>query len=76
MTSGPIREAVRDGDYAKATELFAEYSRTLPIEESSLREVRELIEWVRATAQRDHAHAQMRLQELRDEAHMQAVYLR
>jgi hypothetical protein len=76
MTLEAIREAVHGGDYAKAAERFAEYSGAAPLDETSLREMAELLKWVRTTVLCADAHALARLQSLRDEAHALTVYSR
>jgi hypothetical protein len=74
MTAQQIRDAVAAGEYGKAAECFDSYARSLPLDERSLAELEELLRWVRITVRCADAHAQARLQCLRDEAHALAIY--
>jgi hypothetical protein len=74
MTVASIRDAISAGNHAKAAELFAEYAPSIPESESGLRELRELLDWTRATIVCQRAQALAKLQSARDDAHVLAAY--
>ena len=76
MSKNAIRNAVAAGDYARATELFDAYARSLPVDQDGLRELAALLDAVRASVLQERAHAQARLQTLRNEINVAAAYVR
>jgi hypothetical protein len=71
--TGPIRQAIASGEYQKAQLLWNGYAALLRQELSKgcvtaarLAEVRELVEWSRRMVLCAHAHAQGRLDSMRD----------
>ncbi|MCD6031485.1 MAG: hypothetical protein K0S78_3659 [Thermomicrobiales bacterium] len=74
MALEEIQDAVRAGEYARAASLFTEYAGALPLDEGSLREMAELLEWTRTTVLCARAQLQAHVQTLRDEAHLVAAY--
>jgi hypothetical protein len=74
MTSQSIRDAVHDGDYVRAAELFVEWTLQLPPGETALAELAELARWTRTEVACAQAHSQSHLQALRDESHASSAY--
>jgi len=74
MTNQSIRDAVQDGDYVRAAELFVEWTQRLPPGEQALAELAELARWTRVEVACTQAHRQAHLQALRDESHAAAAY--
>jgi hypothetical protein len=77
----PIRAAVQSGDYTGARLLFDEHAARLrdralagEVDEQTLREVFELVEWTRRTALADRSHLEARIQSLREEVYVSRAY--
>ena len=69
-----IRGAVAAGDYARAAELFDGYARVLPLSESALTEIAQLLLWTRNTVLCARAHAEERLRLAHAEFHALSAY--
>jgi len=76
MTSQSIRDAVHDGDYVRAAELFVEWAQRLPPGEAALAELAELARWTRTEVACARTHCEARIQALRDESHASSAYAR
>ncbi len=76
MSTHAIRDAVHDGDYARAAELFAEWTEETAPAEAALRELADLARWARHAVACDRAHAEARIQAVRDEGRVAAAYRR
>jgi hypothetical protein len=74
MTSQSIRDAVHDGDFVRAAELFVEWAQRLPPGEEAFAELAELARWTRAEVACAQTHGRARLQALRDESHASSAY--
>lgn len=74
MSPQAIRDAVAAGDYSGAATLFDEYARSLPLDEVSLAELEELLNWTRTTVLCSKAHAQDQVRRLEAELHIAAAY--
>jgi hypothetical protein len=74
MSTQSIRDAVLDGDYVRAAELFTEWAQSRPVDDTALRDLAELAVWVRGVVLCAQAHAQGRIQALQDDAHVAAAY--
>jgi hypothetical protein len=74
MTTQSIRDAVHDGDYVRAAELFLEWAQRLPPGEEALAELAELARWTRAEVACTRTHWEAHLQALRDESHASSAY--
>ena len=73
--SGPIREAVAEGDYERALDLWQKYTAGLAAQgltKEALDEAGELLEWARPLVNASRARAQERLRAL----HVAGVYVR
>ena len=76
MSAAGVRAAVASGDYALAAARFEEYAKRLPLAPEALAELHELLRWTAITILCERAHAEDRLQELRDQARVSAAYVR
>ena len=79
----PIRQAVASGDFQEAQLLWNGYADLLrqempkgSVTPARLEEVRELVEWSRRVVLCAHAHAQNRLDSMRDSMRVAQVYSR
>jgi hypothetical protein len=76
MSREAVQNAILAADYALAAERFEAYARALPADHAGLNDLAALIDWARVSVQQARAHAQARLQALRDESHVATSYRR
>jgi hypothetical protein len=76
MTIQSIRDAVHDGDYVRAAELFVEWAQRQPPGEAALAELAELARWTRTEVVCAQTHSEAHIQALRDESHATSAYVR